>query len=101
MSDFQELMSGLKAFHAEHDVDAQWAPIAGYDKTVAPLALLRGAGQMLLGVWAQGVVEDDIIPDGHFTWRSAEDSTLDSPLWFEPEQFAILQEADVPYFVER
>jgi hypothetical protein len=101
MSDAKAFWADMPPIHAEHEVDAEWRPIGEYDKAARPLVLLRGSGQMVLGEW--GVSYDPLADEeGRVeAWRSQEDSTLESPLWFEPEQFAILEETDRQHFVER
>lgn len=90
----------IASFHRERDLAADWQPITAYDRASAQPVLFRGEGQMVFGVWGRG---DD--PEGseerETSWRSLEESTLDSPLWFEPQQFALLKDEYEQFFLQR
>jgi hypothetical protein len=99
MDDMLMAEASLPLFHAAFAIDTQWRSIGAYDKAIAPPVLLRGQGQMVLGQW--GVLSDAIGGPAPHAWRSMEDSTLDSDLWFEPVEFAALKDSDERFFLQR
>jgi hypothetical protein len=88
----------FRPYHAERPIAANWQSIGAYDKVNAASVLLRGEGQIVFGLWS---APSDPEEQGERTWRSMEDSTLDSPLWFEPTHFAVLKDDYEQFFLQR
>lgn len=99
MVEMQISEARLPLFHAAFAIDIQWLPISAYDKRSAPPALLRGQGQMVLGQWRRAGEDGRLGDRSGPAWCSMEDSTLDDSLWFEPDEFAALEDNDEPFFV--
>jgi hypothetical protein len=69
-----------------------WLPIASYDKAAAPVVLLRRDEHVCAGSWSEATLLAHHTDDHAATWRSAEEGTLEMPLQFEPEGFAVVND---------
>jgi hypothetical protein len=103
----QAQLDSLPSYAAEYVArlaSFSWQPIAAYDKAAALTVLFRHSHNVCAGSWAAATIWTKPAAwskgsDLDATWRSAEEATLEMPLQFEPEEFAVLDDETLHGFI--